>query len=723
MATATEPKIVISAVDKTAQAFASATRNLSDLGTRVASVRNVLGALGVSLSAGAFTAFTRGIINGIDALNDVRDATGATIENISALEDIAARTGTSFETVSTALVKFNGVLKDAKPGTDAAAAIKALGLNVRELQDLDPAEALRRTAVALAGFADDGQKARLVQELFGKSLREVAPLLNDLAKAGALNAKVTTEQAQQAEKFNNQMASLAKNSQDAARALLSDFLPAMNRILTVFSQLSKEGLVWNVFKDAAKGVVGFNELTSNPGADINQLMGKRSAAQAQLAAQQALRERTNYRGPDKVSDNLNREIMRLDDLLQVSRIRQTAAINPGGSDYSDAVSRRFGRGKPSLPTVNAAASKASQQEAEKELALLNKLSGVDSDYQEQLQRLFAVKAKGVITEAQYVKLVEELISKQPIVREENERQARSIQVQMERTEEFRKELEEAAKERESQAQAGRLSVSEYARGIDEQNKLTEYELTLTGQTVQARRILLEQYRIELDLQKQLAAIRDNGGFNEADRVRESARARAAAAAASTNVYRQARLDDIDEATRLSEEAAKSLHEDTKNALSNAFRDTSGRPLKAFGDALYNVIFTRMTNGLADAAATYLVAKLLGGGSDIPVASIVRGGSAPVMVLPGMESFAGGGYTGNGSRSGGLDGKGGFLSMLHPRETVVDHTRGQSNGFAPQTNITVSGGLNKAEMQVAMQQAIDANNRAWAAHLKQLGVIE
>ncbi|QDP53948.1 MAG: putative tail length tape measure protein [Prokaryotic dsDNA virus sp.] len=41
----------------------------------------------------------------------------------------------------------------------------------------------------------------------------------------------------------------------------------------------------------------------------------------------------------------------------------------------------------------------------------------------------------------------------------------------------------------------------------------------------------------------------------------------------------------------------------------------------------------------------------------------------------VSSYDGGGYTGNGPRSGGLDGKGGFMAMLHPRETVTDHTKG------------------------------------------------
>ena len=48
-------------------------------------------------------------------------------------------------------------------------------------------------------------------------------------------------------------------------------------------------------------------------------------------------------------------------------------------------------------------------------------------------------------------------------------------------------------------------------------------------------------------------------------------------------------------------------------------------------------------------------------------------------LPSGRVLSGGGYTGNGSRSGGLDGRGGFMAMLHPRETVIDHAKGQSAG--------------------------------------------
>lgn len=45
----------------------------------------------------------------------------------------------------------------------------------------------------------------------------------------------------------------------------------------------------------------------------------------------------------------------------------------------------------------------------------------------------------------------------------------------------------------------------------------------------------------------------------------------------------------------------------------------------------------------------------------------------------MDSFEGGGFTGSGPRSGGMDGKGGFMAMVHPNETIIDHTKGQSAG--------------------------------------------
>ena len=188
----------------------------------------VLGTLGAGISVAGIVSIAKASIDSVDRLNDLKDATGASIENLSALEDVAARTGTSMDTVSTAVIKFNKALADAKPDSDAARALDAIGLSAKELKALDPAEALLKTAVALQGFADDGNKARLTQELFGKSLKEVAPFLKDLAEKGQLVATVTTAQAEAAEQFNKELFNMQKNVQDVARYLSSDLVTSIN---------------------------------------------------------------------------------------------------------------------------------------------------------------------------------------------------------------------------------------------------------------------------------------------------------------------------------------------------------------------------------------------------------------------------------------------------------------------------------------------------------------
>ena len=60
------------------------------------------------------------------------------------------------------------------------------------------------------------------------------------------------------------------------------------------------------------------------------------------------------------------------------------------------------------------------------------------------------------------------------------------------------------------------------------------------------------------------------------------------------------------------------------------------------------------------------------------------------IFGATPSGDGGGFTGLGNRSGGVDGKGGFPAILHPNETVVDHTKGQSLGGGSTTvNFNIS----------------------------------
>jgi hypothetical protein len=181
------------------------------------------------------------IVNGLDALNDLADATGASVESLSALESVANKNGQTLEDVGGVLIKFNKALADADGKNGVSEALRRIGLDAKELQRLDPAEAIRETAIALQGFATDGDKARLVQELFGKSIKDAGPFLKDLAAAGQLNAKVTTEQAQAAEDFNKAIFALQTSTKEAARALVSDLLPSVNEIIKAFIKARETG--------------------------------------------------------------------------------------------------------------------------------------------------------------------------------------------------------------------------------------------------------------------------------------------------------------------------------------------------------------------------------------------------------------------------------------------------------------------------------------------------
>ena len=132
--------------------------------------------------------------------------------------------------------------------------------------------------------------------------------------------------------------------------------------------------------------------------------------------------------------------------------------------------------------------------------------------------------------------------------------------------------------------------------------------------------------------------------------------------------------------------------DGTKSVSDAFRSMASEIIKE----LYRIFVVKKITGMISG---YMSDPAMFGG---------MGGNAPMgSVRPQARSFDGGGYTGGGSRAGGLDGKGGFMAMLHPKETVVDHTKGQSGGGVTIVqNINISTGVQqtvRAEIRQMMPQ--------------------
>lgn len=110
-----------------------------------------------------------------------------------------------------------------------------------------------------------------------------------------------------------------------------------------------------------------------------------------------------------------------------------------------------------------------------------------------------------------------------------------------------------------------------------------------------------------------------------------------------------------------------------------------------------------------------LAGLIGGNLSTATKYGTNPGSQQTAMLASQD-FEGGGYTGYGARSGGMDGKGGFMAMLHPNETVIDHTKGQGGGVTIVQNINVSTGVQqtvRAEIMTLMPQIAGAAKAAVA----------
>ncbi|MBL0720187.1 hypothetical protein JI742_09825 [Piscinibacter sp. Jin2] len=215
------------AVRKIEAEAALARKALGGIGTGLAFG---LGALGVSLGAAQFVQFSRGVVSSMDALNDLADATGASVEKLVLLRRQAEASGGDVSVLSGAMIRLNAQLRGDDGDSGAALTLRAIGLEAKALREMDPADALLAVSAALNRFEDDGYKARVVQQLFGKSVAEVAPLLKDLQEKQDLTTQATARGSEEAERWNKNLAYGKAAALDYARSLAEKVLPVLNSV-------------------------------------------------------------------------------------------------------------------------------------------------------------------------------------------------------------------------------------------------------------------------------------------------------------------------------------------------------------------------------------------------------------------------------------------------------------------------------------------------------------
>jgi len=152
-----------------------------------------------------------------DKLDKMANRTGATVEALSELAYAAEQTGAGIDIFEKAVGAMQRSIRDAGQDLETKTlALKHLGLSYEALQGLSPDRQFMAIAEAISRVDDPTQRAAISMELFGRSGRQLMPMLLGGAKgiaalrdqAHKLGLTMSTEDAAAAAKLTDDMNSL-----------------------------------------------------------------------------------------------------------------------------------------------------------------------------------------------------------------------------------------------------------------------------------------------------------------------------------------------------------------------------------------------------------------------------------------------------------------------------------------------------------------------------------
>ena len=245
-------QILISAVDQTKTAFDSIKRGLGGLTDTAKNVNGVLANLGVAVSVAGLTAMVKSAIDTGDALDEMSQRVGVSVETLSVWKPAAEQSGVSGESFEKGLRKLSTTMLEAATGSeDAARGFSAVGVEFKNqdgtLRATD--QVLLDLAERFKAMPDGAEKTALAVQLFGKSGAELIPFLNQgrdginelAAEMQALGVQMSSETAAQAGNFNDALDKLKLATTSIGNQIIASLLPALNDMAGGMVESAKQG--------------------------------------------------------------------------------------------------------------------------------------------------------------------------------------------------------------------------------------------------------------------------------------------------------------------------------------------------------------------------------------------------------------------------------------------------------------------------------------------------
>jgi hypothetical protein len=619
---------------------------LGGMGKILGSVTGGVLALGAGLSAAGVVAFAKGAIDAADNMRDLSQKTGASVEMLSKFGQAANMSGTSIDAVGGAMVKLSrGMAEAAATGKGPAAeALRTLGISAVDasgkIRGAD--QVMLEVSQRFERMPDGAQKAALAVQLFGKAGADMIPMLNEGRQAiEGLAATMSTEFANKADAYNDSLAATQAVFGQIGMEIANQLLPYLSSAVDWISKVGigfRDYIVANKepIRQTIETIAGIAKSLGPWVVGLGLVVGAykllTEAVKAAAIAQAALTALTGPAGWTKLA------------LAAGATAAAVWAINEATKGAGDSTAAAALEAQKLAAGMGSAATAAAEVEPP-----------IDNAKAKQE----AFRAAVDQSNASYKLLGATIDATSQAVQRQGQLKDATLTADIAVNNAAKSILE--SKLNQARTDAEKIPILQQIMGIELENARLQ------------KAAADEQIRQEVlitDLKRRKA-------------WEELRSAQAALATAEAYGQQTARLQ---EQVSLMKMAANSADADFR--LQQQIAAQKSRTNQANLQAQQAQIMGRQ------------MPVALGGGTS-PTGRTFNG--RPTYMQNGQEmgaftfngavsyrpiSFAGGGYTGNAPRSGGLDGQGGFMAMLHPRETVIDHAK-TSGGGVP--NITIRTG--------------------------------
>jgi hypothetical protein len=216
-------------------------------------LKTLLPVIGVASVVGGFLALSRNALKAADDVGKITQAVGGTAEEVSALSLAFRQNESNQEGARTALEKTAKVLGDVRSGSqDAIDALAQIGINARELTQLNTPRALEQIAQKLVEIEDPAARFAAAQKIFGRNAQDMIIALNAvgeqgidpfIARARELGVLVDDDLAAAAARANDALGLIRIQAEGLATQFVSGLAPAIaDAMETISAAVTGDGV-------------------------------------------------------------------------------------------------------------------------------------------------------------------------------------------------------------------------------------------------------------------------------------------------------------------------------------------------------------------------------------------------------------------------------------------------------------------------------------------------